>query len=143
MRVLVSCIADITAHARAHVSLADRLARRLEREEKKAKKKIYVCVPQWRAIDGMWVARAADGRGYHDGIGKYIVNIPAEDFGEHLYLGGDSRMTISGGYPDKIFKLPATPPEPGGGLRFELDVHPQAGLGRLAIVEGLKVRPCA
>ena len=123
--------------------MADRLARRLEKEEKKAKKMQNFCVPQWRAIDGMWVARAADGRGYHDGDGKYIVTIPTEDFGEHLYLGGDARMIIAGGYPDKIYKLPATSPPPDGGLRFVLDVHPQAGLGRLAMVEGLKVRPCA
>ena len=88
----------------------------------------------------MWLAKAVDGKGYHDGDGKYVVEIPVEDFGEHFYLGGDARMQIAGGDHEKVYRLPATQPPPGGGVRFGLDVSPMAALGRIALVGELEVR---
>ena len=87
----------------------------------------------------MWPAYAADGKGHHDGDGQYVVKIPAEDFGDHLYLNGDARMDINGGEPT-VFRLPSQPPSPGTVLVFRLQVNPLASLGLLAMVNGLEVR---
>lgn len=74
---------------------ADRLAQRSEKQAKKALDFKPPAVPEWVAIDGMWPAYAVDGRGHHDGRYVYVCQIPVKDFGEHLFLGGEARITLS------------------------------------------------
>lgn len=91
----------------------------------------------------MWPAYADDGKGYHDGNGKYTCRIPVEDFGEALgdYLGGEVRITMTGGEPS-VFRLPPTLPAPKSTLEFHLNTQGRwtGGLGRLTMIDGLEVR---
>ena len=91
----------------------------------------------------MWPAYADDGKGFHDGDGKYTCRIPVEDFGEDFgdYLGGEVRMYLSGGEPT-TFRLPQTMPVPKSALEFRLNTQGRwtGGLGRLTMIDGLEVR---
>ena len=88
----------------------------------------------------MWPAYALDGKGHHDGNGKYILHVPVEDFGEHFYLGGEVRVSLDGG-EGTVFRLPSAPPAPRTPVVFRLTLDPWiGGLGYLTMVDGLEVR---
>ena len=63
--------------------------------EKALAKKAPAAEPDWVKIDGMWPAYAVDGKGHHDGDGKYTAHFPVADFGVHLYLGAARRASSS------------------------------------------------
>ena len=90
----------------------------------------------------MWPAYAVDGKGHHDGDGKYIAQIPAADFGVHLYVGGEARFVRPpfGGDPKDVYRLPMTSPTTTVVVTFKIQVNPLASLGRLTMVSGLEVR---
>lgn len=119
-----------------------------ERAQKKAakatlKKKPVEKGDDWVPIDGIWFAKATDGRGHYGGDGKYRVPVPVEDFGAHFHLGGSVRFTkVPGGKPS-IFKLPDIVQACGISLIFDLQVHPEASGGRMIAVSGLEVKPAA
>ena len=120
---------------------AERDARKAEKQAKKAL--AFGPKPQhdWITLEGMWPAYAVDGKGYHDGDGKYTCQIPVEDFGEHLFLGGEARMYLCGG-AEQVFRLPSAAPPARTVLTFRLQVEQRlvGGLGRLTMIDGVEVR---
>ena len=115
---------------------------------KKAAKTAFVAgdgreTTTWVPIPGMWLAYAVDGKGYHNGDGKYTVTIPVEDFGAHFHLGGHTRLMINGGDHKRLYHLPDKRPPPGTGVTFVLDVCPRAANGRTTTVAKLETRMCA
>ena len=106
---------------------AERAARRLAKAEKKALALDAAPAPEsvepeWVPVDGMWLAKALDGKGYHDGDGKYTCQIPVEDFGVHLFLGGEARMYLCGG-AEQVFRLPSAAPPARTARTFRLQVE--------------------
>jgi hypothetical protein len=97
-----------------------------KREEKKALKAAVEKggeepPSEWLPIDGWWAAYAIDGKGYHDGDGKYRVLLEVAEFGERFFLGGKARFT----------GLPPTGLAPPG-QTFDLpDVMPANGIVKL------------
>jgi hypothetical protein len=120
---------------------ADRLAQQAEKKAKKALAFGPQPKPenQWVAIEGLWLAYAVDGKGHHDGDGKYVCQIPVKDFGEHFFLGGEARITLGS---QQVFRLPSVAPPPAAGVTFRLQVEQRVfgGMGRLALVDGIEVR---
>ena len=51
-------------------------------------------------IMGGWMGEAVDGRGHHDGMCEYFVEVPIEDFGHKFFAGGEARWIQH--YPEKI-----------------------------------------
>ena len=94
-------------------------------------------------VDGLWLARAIDGRGYHDGDGKYVVHIPIDDFGDNFFAGGEAKMVMIGCDHDAIHRLPDE--KPPSYVVFHLQSVrgpvPMGAIGRVAMVSNLQVRP--
>ena len=88
------------------------------------------------------MAYADDGKGHHDGDGKYTCQVPVKDFGEHLFLGGEARIELG---TQQVFRLPPVAPPASAALTFRLQVEQRVcgGMGRLALIEGLEVRALA
>ena len=63
-------------------------------------------------IMGGWMGEAVDGRGHHDGMCEYFVEVPIEDFGHKFFAGGEARWIQH--YPEKTYRLPAVRPAAGG-----------------------------
>tara|TARA_B100002051_G_C16537434_1_gene535817 strand:+ start:443 stop:739 length:297 start_codon:yes stop_codon:yes gene_type:complete len=97
----------------------------------------------WQEVDGQWIAYADDGKGYHDGDGKYTVNVPVADFGEKLLLGGEARFTDVTGGRSEIFKLPLEIQSSDSFIQFNIRIEPLASQGRYLVASGLQVRVCA
>ena len=97
----------------------------------------------WQDVDGQWIAYADDGKGYHDGDGKYTVHVSVADFGEKLLLGGEARFTEITGGRAEIFKLPLQIPPSHSFIRFNIRIEPLACQGRYLVASGLQVRVCA
>ena len=57
----------------------------------------------WQDVDGDWIANADDGKGYHDGDGKYTVHVRVADFGQKYLPGGEARFTSSLEYQFPLF----------------------------------------
>ena len=92
----------------------------------------------WQPIEGVWAALATDGVGHHDGSGEYLLQIPVEDFGELLFLGGEARFEASGIDPRTVFPLPTVVPATTVDLRF--NVCAEGRTGYVILVEGLQAR---
>jgi len=76
---------------------------------------------KWHEITSQifWMGKAVDGRGHHDGMCEYFVDVPIEDFEDKFFAGGEACWTkVNGGYPEKKYRLPAVRPAAGvfGGL---------------------------
>lgn len=96
--------------------------------------------PKWTTVAGIFLARASDGVGHHDGALEYVVTVKMEEFGGKFVAGGRARFTQVSGGDAREFALPAEPPPPGHGVAFRLPVHPQGAGGRCVVVGGLEVR---
>ena len=113
-----------------------------KREEKKARKAAIEKggeESEWLPIDGAWAAYAINGKGHHDGDGKYTCRIPVEDFGEQLFLAGEARIVFG---TQQVFRLPSVAPPPNAALTFQLQVDQRVfgGMGRLTTIDGIEVR---
>jgi hypothetical protein len=115
--------------------LAEREARRAAKRTAKENAE-RLARNDWIPIDGEWGALAIEG-----GLGqygrKYQVILRREDFGDHLYPGGQVRFTKVTGGDARIFDLPA---QVGPTLSFIVEIHPDAVVGMMICVEGLEVR---
>ena len=97
----------------------------------------------WQDVDGDWIANADDGKGYHDGDGKYTVHVRVADFGQKYLPGGEARFTdVTGGHAE-IFKLPLQIPPADSFIRFNIKIEPLACQGKWCVASGLQVRLCA
>ena len=119
-----------------------------KREAKKARKEAKVKggdeESEWLTVDGVWAAYAIDGKGHHDGDGKYRVLIEVADFGDRLFLGGKARFTrlppAGLAPPGQTFDLPAVAPANGIVVLGPILFADGTGLGRYAMVFGLEVK---
>jgi len=123
-----------------------------KREEKKALKAAMAMEkggeePEWLPIDGAWAAYAIDGKGHHDGDGKYRVLMKVAEFGDRFFLGGKARFSwlppAGLAPPGQTFDLPAVVPANGIVVLGPIFFAVGAGLGRYCFVEGLEVRRAA
>ena len=119
---------------------AERAAKRAEKEKAKDVAE-RLARNDWIPIDGMWAARALEGRGHREGpyFGrKYRVHVPVVDFGEYLFRGGEVRfLEISGG-DCRIFGLPKQ--VDGVALAFDFEIDADAIGGSMIYVSGLEER---
>jgi len=122
----------------------ERAALRMEKAAKKAAQAPPAlgkdAASEWVAIDEWLFAVADDGRGHHDGDGKYTLRIPIEDFGAHFYPGGELRLNMTGGFSETTYRLPAARPPPGSHVTVRVQAIPGGVVGRLTLVAGFHVR---
>ena len=120
---------------------AERAARREQKKAKQAKKALGEdAASEWVAIDEWFIAKADDGRGHHDGDGKYTVHIPIEDFGAHFYPGGEVRLDMTGGVHEQIYRLPTARPPSGAYVALHVQALPAWALGSIVVGTGFQVR---
>lgn len=98
---------------------------------------------EWQPIAGLWLARASDGRGHHDGDGIYNLDIPATELAPQLVLGGQVRFTEVNGGTGQVFGLASAPAPHAGRVRFPLQVNPLAAGGVCIIASGMEYRVSA
>lgn len=124
---------------RAPPPCAEKAAKRAEKQRAKeiAEK---VKKNEWIPIEGLWAAYSIEGRGHREGPfygRKYRVDIPLEDFGDHLYLGGMARFTDGDGGDLYVFHLPV---QAKMALSFEFKINPHDIGGSTILIGGLEVR---
>ena len=96
----------------------------------------------WIPIEGLWCARALNGRGHVEGphrCRRYRALVPCADLGAHLYQGGQARFMEVAGGDERIYGLPTSLDE-ARVLQFFLDIDDNAVGGQLIAVKGLEVR---